>query len=164
MPRSRIERSYGSSFLLYLLRLALCSKIRSSVEKVLWTAEKNMYSVSGVIFYRNFFCPFDLKHCLILNFLVDFFFFSGWRLCWYKKFIEVTHCCCIGSICVLTSSSFSLWILIPDICYINCYNCIFPCWIVTFISVKWFSLSLLTDFALKSPLLGMNIAISGCFW
>jgi hypothetical protein len=55
------------SIFLYLLRFALCLKIRSILEKVPWTVEKNVYCwMLDEIFHRNQLGPFDLWCDLVL--------------------------------------------------------------------------------------------------
>jgi hypothetical protein len=58
------------SVFLYLLRLALCPKIKSILEKVLWAAEKNVYCAEvDEIVCRHQLGPLDLWCDLVLEFL-----------------------------------------------------------------------------------------------
>jgi hypothetical protein len=67
----RSDRIQGViSIFLYLLRLALCPKLWSILEKVPWAAGKNVYcAVVDVIFFRHQLGPLDLLCHLGLGFL-----------------------------------------------------------------------------------------------
>jgi hypothetical protein len=79
------------SIFLYLLRLALCTKIWSILVMVPSTAEKNVYCVEvGWIFCRHQLGPFDLWCDLVLEFLYWFFCFDD--LSFGDRGVSHYHC------------------------------------------------------------------------
>jgi hypothetical protein len=82
------------SIFLNLLRLALCPKIRSILEKVPWAAEKNVYMQKlNEIFCRHQLGPFGLWCDLVVEFLYWFFVWMTYLL--VMGGIKVSHYHCV---------------------------------------------------------------------
>jgi hypothetical protein len=142
------DRMHGIiSIFLYLLRLALCPKIWSILEKVPWAAEKNVYCAEvGWNILQTSANPFDLWCDLVLQFLYWFFCLDdlsigdgGIKVSTVLKFIYVFRSfkVCLMKLGALTLGTYSLIIVIP-------FWCISP-----FISMKCPSLSHLINLSLS---------------
>jgi hypothetical protein len=160
------DRMQGVIFIfLFLLRLALCPKIWSILEKVLWDAEKKMYIVLllNKIYCRHQLDPFDLWCHLVLRFLCWFFCLNDLSIV-DRGVLKSPTTTVLESICAFKSFSVCLMKLGTLKLSVHRLMIVISFWcIALFISMKCPSLSYLTNVSLKSTLSDISTATPAYF-